>query len=357
MKKVFTFLTLAICLSSLGAAGVKEAAAAADTAPFMNQQQDRASAIAADYEKQPAEMVAALDSMLAETVDRFQVFTYEDEETGLSVEYNLYVPAGYTEISEYPMVVFIGDARTVGNDPSLPLRQGFGGIVWASYEEQEKHPSFVLVPQYPEVILDDHGAFTMTEYVDLTARLIEHVEALFSIDERRVYGTGQSMGCMTVMYLAANYPELFAAELFVDGQWNIDELSGLSGEIFIFVVAGGDEKALGGQNEVKALLDGMGISYGAIEDVDAKASAEELDTIFSGLLSSGYTQNFITWKTGSVLPENPGERASEHVFSFNYGYKSAAIRDWLFSQASVIYLTNSSQVFSSINKSAIFPAI
>lgn len=319
---------------SLCAQGVKEAAAAeeVEAAPFMSQNQDGAAAIAADYEKQPSEMVQALEELLSEVEDRFQVFTYSDEETGLSIEYSLYIPDGYDESAAYPMVVFIGDARTVGSDAALPLRQGFGGIVWASAEEQEKHPSFVLVPQYPEVILDDHGAFTMTEYVDLTARLIEYVETLYSIDEGRVYGTGQSMGCMTVMYLAANYPDLFSAELFVDGQWDISELSGLAAESFIFIVAGGDDKALGGQNEVKAMLEEKGIAYSSITDVDAKTSEEELDSIFSSLLSEGLSHNFITWRTGTVLPENAGERASEHVFSFNYGYRSQAVRDWLFSQ-------------------------
>ena len=41
--------------------------------------------------------------------------------------------------------------------------------------------------------------------------------------------------------------------------------------------------------------------------------------------------NFIKWEAGSVLPETG--RAMEHMASFDYGYKIAAVRDWLFKQS------------------------
>lgn len=36
-------------------------------------------------------------------------------------------------------------------------------------------------------------------------------------------------------------------------------------------------------------------------------------------------------EAGSVLPETG--RAMEHMASFDYGYKIAAVRDWLFKQS------------------------
>jgi hypothetical protein len=41
--------------------------------------------------------------------------------------------------------------------------------------------------------------------------------------------------------------------------------------------------------------------------------------------------NFIKWETGSVLPESG--KGMEHMASFDYGYKIAAVRDWLFLQS------------------------
>ena len=40
---------------------------------------------------------------------------------------------------------------------------------------------------------------------------------------------------------------------------------------------------------------------------------------------------FIRWETGSVLPESG--KGMEHMASFDYGYKIAAVRDWLFKQS------------------------
>ena len=41
--------------------------------------------------------------------------------------------------------------------------------------------------------------------------------------------------------------------------------------------------------------------------------------------------NFIRWEAGSVLPESG--KGMEHMASFDYGYKIAAVRDWLFKQS------------------------
>ena len=49
-------------------------------------------------------------------------------------------------------------------------------------------------------------------------RLIEKICEDYSINKDRIYSTGQSMGAMTTLYLLANYPNLLAAGLIVDGQ-------------------------------------------------------------------------------------------------------------------------------------------
>lgn len=56
--------------------------------------------------------------------------------------YNIYLPKDYDadKAKTYPMVVFIADASANINDPKAVLYQGNGAIVWATPEEQAKHP-------------------------------------------------------------------------------------------------------------------------------------------------------------------------------------------------------------------------
>ena len=49
------------------------------------------------------------------------------------------------------------------------------------------------------------------------------------------------------------------------------------------------------------------------------------------LIAKGGNINFIRWEAGSVLPESG--KGMEHMASFDYGYKIAAVRDWLFRQS------------------------
>ena len=44
----------------------------------------------------------------------------------------------------------------------------------------------------------------------------------YAVDTDRIYGTGQSMGCMTTLILASEFPDLYAACMFVDGQWDTE---------------------------------------------------------------------------------------------------------------------------------------
>ncbi len=85
------------------------------------------------------------------------------------------------------------------------------------------------------------------------------------------------MGCMTSLYLNSKYPDLFAASLFVSGQWDILALKPLEGKQFFYITAGGDEKASGGQREVMSMLDADGVAY-TYEEWNAQDSADDVKT-------------------------------------------------------------------------------
>lgn len=159
-------------------------------------------------------------------------------------------------------------------------------------------------------------------------KMAKEIAEFMNIDTDRLYTTGQSMGCMTSLYLNSKYPDLFAASLFVSGQWDITVLKGLENEKFFYITAGGDGKASGGQDEVKAMFDadGVGYSYGTWS---AQNSVEEQSQAAEELIAQGHDANMIRFETGSVLNGGSG---MEHAASFNYGYKIPAVRDWLFAQ-------------------------
>ncbi|MBQ8072338.1 MAG: hypothetical protein IJ231_01090 [Clostridia bacterium] len=99
---------------------------------------------------------AQLQTMIAEVAPKFQLLTYEDAETGASLQYQLYIPEDYDETQSYPMIQFIPDASAVGRDADYVLTQGWGGLIWAAEEEQARHPAFVVVPVFTETVVDDN---------------------------------------------------------------------------------------------------------------------------------------------------------------------------------------------------------
>ena len=50
----------------------------------------------------------------------------------------------------------------------------------------------------------------------------------------------------------------------------------------------------------------------------------------AAMLEKGAPINIFEFETGTVLPEDG--KGSEHMYSFDYAYKVAAVRDWLFKQ-------------------------
>lgn len=94
------------------------------------------------------------------TVAKFDQFAFQDDETGLTLEYNLFVPDDYDSSKKYPLLLFMHDASVTGRETTATLTQGLGAVIWASDYEQEKHPCIVLAPQYATVIADNRSEMT-----------------------------------------------------------------------------------------------------------------------------------------------------------------------------------------------------
>ena len=275
---------------------------------------------------------AELQAMIAEVATQFQLMTYEDTETGTSLQYQLYIPESYDASQSYPVIQFIPDSSVVGKGTDAVLTQGWGGLVWATEEEQAKHSAFVVVPVFTETIVDD--SFNHHEQIDVAMRLLQSLTETYNIDTNRIYTTGQSMGGMTSFYLSIAYPDFFVAYLFVGSQWDTSLLSGLEQEPFFYIVSAGDPKASAGQADLLSVFDTDGAAYSHSE-WSAQDDAEVQNSAVAAMLAEGNNANFITFTSGTTLAD--GQTASggagEHMTSFDYAYKIEAVRDWLFEQS------------------------
>lgn len=269
-----------------------------------------------------------LQGLIKTEVPKFRQLKYYDSVTGDTIDYNLFVPKDYDPSKKYPLLLYMADASTINKEVTAPLTQGYGALEFVIDSDQAKHPSFVFVPQFQDkVVVND--TFYVSPHVGSIVRLLGDLQKQYSIDTDRLYTTGQSMGGMISFYLNITYPDLFAASLFVGSQWDTSKMASFAGKKFFYIVAGGDEKAPKGMAALAKVLDQNEADY-ATAEWSAKLPDSEQEANVRNLLAKGDDINFITFTTGSVLPESG--QGNEHMASFDYAYKLSEVRDWLFRQ-------------------------
>lgn len=273
----------------------------------------------------------ALQKLIDETVPAFKQYVFVDEK-GDSLQYNLYTPKDIKEGVKYPLVLFMADASTPGPNPLIPLTQGYGGLVWATPEFQAKNPSYVLVPQYSYITVDNEWQ-TMPE-VDETITLLKKITDENPVDKNRLYTTGQSMGGMMSLYFNIKYPDLFAASMFVSCQWDVSKMEGFEDKKFVYITAAGDHESTGGADQLKQLLKKEDARF-AEATWSTRLPQAEQDSLAAALLAEGSPRNFITFEGNTVLPANDTTMhgpAMVHMASFNFAYRLSPVCEWLFRQ-------------------------
>lgn len=293
--------------------------------------------VGAKGDKKPVvETDPAVVSVINEGKDKFIQSYFTDGDKKITLEYSLFIPENLDYEQKYPLVMYIPDASAASKSAKEIVEQYFGADIWVTEEEQKKHPCFVFVPAFSEIVVDDN--FDTSDEIEVVVTVLQTLIQNYNIDSTRIYTTGQSMGCMTSLHLNSKYPSLFAASLFVSGQWWTPYLTSLANAKFFYITAGGDEKATTGQQEVMDLLGSANYAYGTWS---AKESEEVQDTNAKNLISQNKNANFIRFEKGTVLADGDSDSNHEHNSSFSYGYRIPSVRDWLFEQKnSNSYLNN-----------------
>jgi predicted peptidase len=78
-------------------------------------------------------------------------------------------------------------------------------------ESQAKHPCFVLAPQSHDEGWVEYDNITPSTQLGLVLELLESLQKEYSIDERRLYVLGQSLGGFGTFAIICERPDLFAA--------------------------------------------------------------------------------------------------------------------------------------------------
>lgn len=249
--------------------------------------------------------------------DDFKQLTFQDCKTGVTLRYNLFIPKNYDSTKKYPLVLFMHDASGANQMGKYTLLQGNGAAIWASPEDQAKHPCFVLAPQYDEIVVDDN--FKATTSAEATINLLNYIKTQYSIDTDRVYTTGQSMGCMMSYLLMSTHPDEFAAAYLVAGQWNPSVIAPMAKKPLWLVSSTGDAKSSAGATTALKLWSGLGAKVDSASwplDTTTTERAKEIERLRSKPVTIRYSHLLGGWHNGT----------------WRVAYTFTGIRDWLFEQ-------------------------
>lgn len=134
-----------------------------------------------------------------------------------------------------PLVLYLHGSGGLGDDNLKQLSLGniFGTRLWLLPENQKRFPCFVVVPQtdrgWIRYDFSQQPAKELPGFGDGSRLALEIVDSLrheFSIDERRIYVTGQSMGGAGAWNIVANRPRFFAAAVICCGGVSPDDGTG-----------------------------------------------------------------------------------------------------------------------------------
>lgn len=264
-------------------------------------------------------------SVLEPDISGFIKHTYTDPALKATIPYYLYLPKGYDKSKSYPLLVFIPDASTNISDPKITLVQGNGATVWASEEEQKKHPSIVLAVQYPQELVDSLGMMTTDENVwtkglTLVTDLIHDVTNTYAVDTNRIYGTGQSQGGMANIAISDKYPDLFAAQFLVACQWNTQEMEALKDKNLWILVSEGDTKAYPGMNDAVSRWEKLGTKVATAPLWNSHADSKSMADLVRQIKKQDAAINYTVFQNGN------------HMYTWTFAYNIPGIRDWLYLQ-------------------------
>lgn len=143
-------------------------------------------------------------------------FTNSQNET---LQYRLLKPMDYDAGKKYPLVVCLHGGAGWGTDNMKQFDGSLAAQMLSEFPMREKHPAFVFVPQLPP--MKGWGGISRYPTTDsLVFDAIANLEQEFSIDEKRRYVIGSSLGGYGTWHFISTRPDMFAAAIPISGEGN-----------------------------------------------------------------------------------------------------------------------------------------
>ena len=129
-----------------------------------------------------------------------------------TIDYRVYIPVGYDPAKKYPVLLYLHGRSARGNDNEKQIGGAHLGSVIQLFDmkQPERYRSFIAV--FPQT----QGSWFGDPAEDAIKALDQTVRE-FNGDPQRIYLAGLSLGGYGSWYLAAKYPNKFAAMVALGG--------------------------------------------------------------------------------------------------------------------------------------------
>jgi predicted peptidase len=124
--------------------------------------------------------------------------------------YRILLPRNYNASKKYPLLIFLHGKGERGNDNHKQLT--WGAPLFKSDSIRQKYPAIVVFPQCPA----DHYWYDDWS-IDILKKLIEELQAKYSIDQHQLLIGGLSMGAFGTFALVAEMPATFSRAVVIAG--------------------------------------------------------------------------------------------------------------------------------------------
>jgi predicted peptidase len=172
------------------------------------------------------ERIALIEEFKKQSEGLEKKFDARTHKSDWEMPYRLFRPEATGKL---PLVVYLHGGGGLGDDnlKQLGLGNTFGTRIWLLPQNQQRFPCYVVVPQtdrgwirYDFSQQTEEPAKEIPGFGDGARLALEIVERLcheFTIDERRIYVTGQSMGGAGTWNMMTYRPRFFAAAVICCG--------------------------------------------------------------------------------------------------------------------------------------------
>ena len=230
---------------------------------------------------------------------------------GNSMPYRLFVPPNYDPKKQYPVILSLHGAGSRGEDNLEHLREWTAA--WTDDSVQSKYPSFIIMPQTRKS--KELGTWSGTTWKTVTYNMDEVPEsgslrlareiladviARHSIDTKRVYVMGASMGGCGTWAFCMRYPDIVAAAIPVCGNSDVTKASILK-DIPIWTFHGDQDTTVPFDASVQM-----------VDAIKAAGGTKIRFTVYPGVSHSSFR---LFWREGAVVDwlfaQNLDQRSSK----------------------------------------------